>query len=79
MIARKKTIETERTILREFKLGDEYEMFSNWASDPEVVKYLTWPIHENIEVTRSIIQRIYKFIFYLICYIIFILKILVSK
>ncbi len=53
---RKSTIETERLILREFKLGDEYEMFSNWASDPEVVKYLTWPIHENIEVTRSIIQ-----------------------
>lgn len=53
---KKSTIETERIILREFKLGDEYEMFSNWASDPEVVKYLTWPIHENIEVTRSIIQ-----------------------
>ena len=53
---RKSTIETERLILREFKLGDEYEMFSNWASDPEVVKYLTWPIHENIEVTRSITQ-----------------------
>lgn len=53
---KKSTIETERIILREFKLGDEYEMFSNWANDPEVVKYLTWPIHENIEVTRSIIQ-----------------------
>ena len=49
-------IETSRTILRKFKLGDEYEMFSNWASDPEVVKYLTWPIHENIETTRSIVQ-----------------------
>ena len=56
MIIRKKTLETERTILREFKLGDEYEMFSNWASDPEVVKYLTWPIHENIEVTKNIVQ-----------------------
>ena len=56
MIIRKKTLETERTILREFKLGDEYEMFSNWASDPEVVKYLTWPIHENVETTRSIVQ-----------------------
>ena len=53
---KKSAIETERIILREFKLGDEYEMFSNWASDPEVVKYLTWPIHENIEVTKSIIQ-----------------------
>ena len=56
MIIRKKSIETERTILREFKLGDEYEMFSNWASDHEVVKYLTWPIHENVEVTKQIIQ-----------------------
>ena len=53
---RKSTIETERLILREFKLGDEYEMFSNWAHDPEVIKYLTWPLHENVEVTRSIIQ-----------------------
>ena len=53
---RKTILETERVILREFKLGDEYEMFSNWASDPEVTKFLTWPTHENIEVTKQIVQ-----------------------
>ena len=32
-------------------------MFDNWASDPEVTKYLTWNPHENIEVTKNIINR----------------------
>ena len=56
MTKRRRIIETERLVLREFKLGDEYEMFSNWANDPEVVKYLTWPIHESVEVTRKVVE-----------------------
>jgi ribosomal-protein-alanine N-acetyltransferase len=30
-------------------------MFHNWANDPDVTKYLTWPPHENMNVTRSIV------------------------
>lgn len=36
-------IETERLILRRFTLKDAVYMYYNWASDPEVTKYLTWP------------------------------------
>ena len=32
-------------------------MFRNWASDPEVTKFLTWPPHENVEVTQNLLAR----------------------
>ena len=49
-------IETKRFILRRFKVEDAEDMYSNWASDPEVTKYLTWPPHANVEVTKSLIK-----------------------
>lgn len=49
-----KIIETERLILRPFKVDDAESMFRNWASDPEVTKYLTWPVHESVEVSRHV-------------------------
>jgi ribosomal-protein-alanine N-acetyltransferase len=52
-----KCIETERLLLRKPRIEDAEPMFRNWASDPEVTKYLTWPSHENIEVTKTIINR----------------------
>ncbi|MGM9602615.1 MAG: GNAT family N-acetyltransferase [Faecousia sp.] len=47
------TIETPRLILRRAIREDAEPMFRNWASDPEVTKYLTWPPHESIEVTQK--------------------------
>ena len=38
-----KTIETERLTLRPFRAEDAEAMFRNWASDPEVTKFLTCP------------------------------------
>ena len=49
-------IETDRLILREFSLDDAEAMFRNWASDPEVVKYLTWPAHANVDVSREVLK-----------------------
>lgn len=49
------TIETSRLILRKARLEDAEPMFRNWANDSEVTKYLTWPPHEDIEVTRKIL------------------------
>ena len=49
------SIETERLLLRPYSLDDAESMFKNWASDPEVTKFLTWDPHENIEVTKQLI------------------------
>ena len=49
-------LETERLILRPFEKTDTYQMFHNWASDPEVTKYMTWNPHESIETTKKIID-----------------------
>lgn len=51
-----KTIETKRLVLRPFTLNDAEPMYRNWASDPEVTKYLTWPTHESAETTKSILK-----------------------
>lgn len=50
------TIETERLILRRAVREDAEPMFRNWASDPDVTKYLTWPPHENIGVTQWVVD-----------------------
>lgn len=49
-------IETDRLILRRFVMEDAAEMYANWASDDEVTKYLTWPTHESVNVTKMILQ-----------------------
>ena len=47
---------TERLILRKVKESDALPMFLNWASDPEVAKYVAWSAHENVEMTKKIIS-----------------------
>lgn len=49
-------IETERLLLRRFKKSDAADMFDNWASDNEVTKYLTWPSHSEIDVSKIVID-----------------------
>lgn len=49
------TIETPRIILRRFKIEDAEQMFNNWASDPDVTKYLSWSAHKNVSETKEII------------------------
>lgn len=50
-----KNIETDRLILRRLRIEDAEAMYRNWASDPEVTKFLTWPPHENVEATRGLL------------------------
>lgn len=50
-------LETERLILRKFKIEDAESMFNNWASDEEVTKYLTWKPHKTVEVTKSLLTE----------------------
>lgn len=50
-----KRIETPRLVLRRFTVEDAQPMFDNWASDPEVTKYLSWPTHEKVEVSAWVL------------------------
>jgi ribosomal-protein-alanine N-acetyltransferase len=47
---------TERLILRRFENGDAPMMFSNWANDSEVTKFLMWQPHESVEVSEFVIK-----------------------
>ena len=51
-----RVLETDRLILRPFRLEDAEAMYRNWASDPEVSKFLTWPAHTSPEVTSQVID-----------------------
>lgn len=50
-------METNRLILRKLTRDDTEKVFSNWANDPEVTKYLTWNPHRSIEDTKQIMDR----------------------
>ena len=50
-------IETHRLILRPFTPDDADDMFKNWASDPEVTRFLTWPCHSGVDVTRILLKE----------------------
>lgn len=49
-------LETERLILRRFKLEDADGMYNNWATDPNCNKYVTWNLHESVEMTSKVIE-----------------------
>jgi len=50
-------LETKRLILRRFVSEDAGAMYRNWASDDQVTKYLTWPTHPSIEVSKSVMGK----------------------
>ena len=49
-------LETSRLNLRRFRMEDADAMYRNWASDPEVTRFLTWPTHPSADVTRMVLQ-----------------------
>lgn len=51
-----KTLETKRLILRRACVEDAVPLFRNWASDPDVTRFLTWPAHESVEVSRLVAE-----------------------
>ena len=42
-------LKTKRLVLRPLSLDDAQAMYDNWASDPQVTRFMNWPTHENIE------------------------------
>ena len=51
-----KQIETKNLILRRFTIDDAEAMYKNWASDDEVTKYLMWPTHTDVEVSKAVLK-----------------------
>ncbi|MCD7928985.1 MAG: GNAT family N-acetyltransferase [Clostridiales bacterium] len=51
-------LRTERLLLRRFQPEDAQAMFENWASDPEVTKFLTWPPYQSAEDVRRYLTNL---------------------
>ena len=51
------TLLTDKLVLRKIKITDIEPIFTNWASDPEVTKYLTWLPHQSVEDTKAIVNE----------------------
>lgn len=49
-------VETERLILRRPRLEDADDMFARYASDPEVSRYMAWPLHRSPATTRMFLE-----------------------
>lgn len=49
-------IETDRLTLRPFRMDDAEAMYENWASDPEVTKFLSWPAYKSVETAYEILK-----------------------
>ena len=49
-------LETVRLVLRRLTMQDADAVYSNWASDPEVTRFLTWPAHPDLETTRKVLS-----------------------
>ena len=51
------TLESERLILRRYQPEDYNAMYKNWASDPQVTKYLMWQAHASDDVSKAVINE----------------------
>ena len=56
-----KMIETDRLILRPFDISDAQSMFQNWASDPDVVRFLNYDVCETLEATQKHISQWFEY------------------
>jgi ribosomal-protein-alanine N-acetyltransferase len=52
-----KELETKRLVLRRFIMDDAESMFTHWANNDEVTKYLVWPSHADIHVTKNVLEQ----------------------
>jgi ribosomal-protein-alanine N-acetyltransferase len=49
-------IETERLLLRRPRAEDAHAIFTRYASDPEVTRYMSWPTHRSIDETYTFVR-----------------------
>lgn len=53
-------LETERLLLRPFLSTDLEDIYTKWASDPEVTRYTAWDLHQSYEDTRCYLERLFE-------------------
>ena len=56
MTTRPERVDTARLILRRPRAADVDDIFYTYASDPEVTRYLGWPVHVSVEQTRAFVS-----------------------
>ena len=49
-------LNTDRLVLKPWQTEFASGMYKNWATDKDVVKYLSWEPHKNVEETTQIVQ-----------------------
>ncbi|WP_294403702.1 GNAT family N-acetyltransferase [uncultured Clostridium sp.] len=54
------TLETERLVIRKFNENDGVYMYSNWAGDDNVTRYMKWPTHKAKGMSKSYVNWIVK-------------------
>src|SRR5256712_6670871 len=50
-------IETDRLRLRRPVMEDAAAIFSTYAQDPEVARFVSWSVHPSVDVTRKFVQE----------------------
>ena len=50
-------LETGRLVLRRLSVDDSEMMYNNWASDPEVTRYLRWNAHRTWTETAELLNE----------------------
>jgi Acetyltransferases, including N-acetylases of ribosomal proteins len=51
-------LETDRLVIRPICYADAEAIFQNWATDPEVAKFMRWSIHESVDVTKVWLKEV---------------------
>jgi len=49
-------LETERLVLRRPRVEDALAIFTRYASDPEVTRYMAWPTHRSLDDTLAFLH-----------------------
>ncbi len=49
-------LETDHLLLRPFRTEDAEQFYLNWASDPDVTRFLSWQTHEGASATASYLE-----------------------
>jgi RimJ/RimL family protein N-acetyltransferase len=49
-------VETQRLVLRRPRRQDAQAIFTRYASDADVTRFLAWPTHQSIDATRAFLE-----------------------